>query len=49
MGASFPNDKEKVSRITYEAMDFAERYGATDGQINAVRKTLTDRGYHLIK
>jgi hypothetical protein len=48
-GLPAQSDRDRIRKITYEAMDFAEKNGATDGQINAVRKALTDRGYHLTK
>lgn len=43
------SDKETLRAIRKKATDFAERNGATLGQVNAVRKTLTDAGYHLLK
>jgi len=42
-------DKQSIRRITYEAMEFAKKNGATEGQILAVRKALTNAGYHLTK
>jgi len=42
-------DKQSVRKITYEAMEFAKKNGATEGQILAVRKALTNAGYHLTK
>ncbi len=42
-------DKESLRMIRKEATTFAEKHGATIGQVNAVRKTLTDAGYHLLK
>jgi len=32
-----------------KAVSFARENGATIGQINAVKKTLTDDGYHLTR
>ncbi len=43
------NDKNAIRRLRDEAVEFVEENGATEGQINAVKKTLTDGGYHLIK
>ena len=43
------SDKQTLRKLTYEAMDFAKNNGATEGQILAVRKALTDAGYHLTK
>ena len=43
------NDKSAIREITYEAMKFAQKHGATHGQILAVRKCLTNNGYHLTK
>jgi len=43
------NDKISVKKVTHEAMAFARDNGATEGQENAVRKALTDNGYHITK
>jgi|APMI01.1.fsa_nt_gi hypothetical protein len=43
------NDKAALRVVRGAATGFAEKHGATIGQINAVRKTLTDSGYHLLK
>jgi len=43
------SDKSALRKTTYDAMEFAGHNGATDGQILAVRKALTDAGYHLTK
>jgi hypothetical protein len=43
------SDKEAIRRVRSSAVDFVERHGASIGQSNAVRKTLTEAGYHLIK
>jgi hypothetical protein len=32
-----------------QAVKFAEENGATDGQVHAVIKAMTDKGYHLTK
>jgi negative regulator of replication initiation len=42
-------DKAKLRAVRDEATAFAEKNGATLGQVNAVKKTLTDSGYHLLK
>jgi len=42
-------DKLSIRKTTYEAMQFAEKNGATEGQKLAVRKALTNAGYHLTK
>lgn len=45
-----PGDKTGIRRIRDQAVDFALRHGATDpGQTNAVRKALTNAGYHLTR
>jgi hypothetical protein len=43
------NDKTTLRLVREQATGFAEKHGATLGQVNAVRKTLTDSGYHLNK
>jgi negative regulator of replication initiation len=43
------NDKSALRKVRDQATGFVEKHGATIGQINAVRKTLTDSGYHLLK
>jgi len=43
-------DKDGIRALRDEAVAFALKNGASDpGQTNAVRKALTDAGYHLIK
>lgn len=42
-------DRDGIREVTREAMTYAEACGATEGQINAVRKKLTDAGYHIVK
>lgn len=46
---SLPSQSEKsaIRKITHEAMEYAEENGASLGQINAVRKALTDAGYRI--
>lgn len=43
------SDKAALRVVRDLATSFAAKHGATVGQVNAVRKTLTDEGYHLIK
>lgn len=43
------DDKANIRIVRDKAVSFAEDHGATLGQVNAVKKTLTDSGYHLIK
>lgn len=43
------NNKEEIRAVLEKAILFAKSNGATIGQVNAVRKTLTDKGYHLTK
>lgn len=44
------SDKEGIRKVRNEATDWAREQGASDpGQTNAVRKALTDAGYHLTK
>lgn len=43
------SDKATLRKVREQATQFAEKHGATHGQVNAVRKTLTDSGYHLLK
>lgn len=42
-------DKVALKRIRDQAVTFARDHGATMGQVNAVKKTLTDAGYHLTR
>ncbi|HTA65858.1 MAG TPA: hypothetical protein VK753_10175 [Xanthomonadaceae bacterium] len=42
-------DKAAIRVVRDKATSFAEKHGATIGQINAVRKTLTDAEFHLNK
>lgn len=43
------NDKTALRAMRDAATSFAKKHGATLGQVNAVKKTLTDSGYHLLK
>ena len=40
-------DKDEISTVTYNVMQFIKENGGTQGQINAGRKALTDAGYHI--
>jgi hypothetical protein len=42
-------DKAGIRALLDKAIEFARKNGASLGQINAVRKTLTSEGYHLTK
>lgn len=42
-------DKAGIRKIREAAVEFARSHGASHGQRNAVRKALTDAGYHLTK
>ncbi|CAH1088206.1 hypothetical protein [Candidatus Nitrotoga sp. 1052] len=42
-------DKKSLRAVREKAIVFAKKHGATLGQENAVKKTLTDAGYHLTK
>jgi hypothetical protein len=43
------HDKKALQAVRSQAVRFAEQHGATIGQVNAVKKALTDNGYHLTK
>ncbi|WKZ32555.1 MAG: hypothetical protein QY316_11665 [Thermodesulfobacteriota bacterium] len=43
------NEKKEIRKVIEEASVFAHENDATIGQINAIRKALTDSGYHLTK
>ena len=43
------SDKLGIRSVRDKAVAFARANGATNGQVNAVRKALTDGGYHLHK
>ncbi len=43
------SDKGAIRTVRDNAVAFARESGATLGQINAVKKALTDSGYHVIK
>ena len=43
------HDKNALRAIRSQALRFAEQHGASIGQLNAVKKALTDNGYHLTK
>jgi len=42
-------DKTGIRAVLTKALQFARDNGASGGQRNAVRKTLTEEGYHLTK
>ena len=42
-------DKASLREVREKAITFAKKHGATLGQVNAVKKALTDAGYHLTK
>jgi len=42
-------DKLKVRQVRDEAVSFAQKAGASYGQEMAVKKALTESGYHLVK
>lgn len=42
-------DKNRIRVVRNRAAEFAEKNGATLGQVNAVKKALTEAGYHLTK
>ena len=43
------SDKAGIRSVREKAVSFARDHDATIGQQNAVKKTLTDNGYHLTK
>lgn len=43
------NDKAAIRSVRDEAARFVESKGATNGQVNALKKTLTDSGYYVLK
>jgi hypothetical protein len=43
------HDKQQIRQVRDHAMRFAKDNGGTEGQQNAVRKALTNAGYHLKK
>jgi hypothetical protein len=43
------SDKDGIRAVRVQACRFASEQGATQGQISAVRKALTDAGYHLYR
>ena len=42
-------DRAAIRIVRDQATSFAEKHGATLGQVNAVKKTLTDSGFHLLR
>ena len=43
------DDKAALLAMRAKAVSFAKENGATLGQVNAVKKTLTDEGFHLTR
>jgi hypothetical protein len=43
------SDKSGIRALLDKVIEFAKKNGASIGQINAARKTLTSEGYHLTK
>jgi len=43
------DEKAAIRRVRDLAVDFARQNGASIGQVNAVKKALTDEGYYLAK
>jgi hypothetical protein len=43
------SDKQALRRALEGALAFGEKNGASKGQLFAIRKALTDEGYHLTK
>ena len=43
------SDKRAIRTAMNNALDFAKRNAASKGQLFAIRKALTDAGYHLTK
>ena len=41
------DDKNGIRSVRDSASEFAEKIGATLGQVNAVKKALTDAGYYV--
>jgi hypothetical protein len=44
-----PSDKPRLRQIRAQALEFVKKHRATVGQENAVKKALTESGYHLIE
>lgn len=42
-------NREEIRNVTTDVINFVEKHGGTEGQINAARKALTDAGYHIVK
>jgi hypothetical protein len=42
------NDIDAIREVLNEALTFGEQHGASEGQLKAIRKALTDNGYYLI-
>lgn len=42
-------DKDGIGKVRSEAIAWGKKVGATDGQVDAIKKALTSAGYHLRK
>ena len=49
MGTPLKTDKPALVSVRTAAVAFAGEHGATLGQVNAVKKALTENGYHLMR
>jgi len=43
------DNKDAIAKARRLAVEFAENNGASQGQVNAVVKAMTDAGYHITK
>ena len=43
------DNKEGIRVVLNEAQEWAQEHDASEGQLNAIRKALTDNDYHLIR
>jgi hypothetical protein len=44
-----PEEKAAIREVLRSATNWAKEHDASLGQVNAIRKSLTDNGYHLTK
>lgn len=44
-----PIDKAGLRKVLHEALEFGTKSGASQGQLDAIRKTLHQAGYHLTR
>jgi len=42
------SDRDAIREVRDKALEFAERHGASNGQLKAIMKALTENGYYLI-